>query len=117
MASFQTGAVVLILFPFTDGVSAKKRPALVLLDSNDADLLLARITTQPCHSAHVCELLDWARAGLRAPSWVRMHKLATLESKLVEKQLGVLTDADWQRVWSTQEQTQRLVQKGRAGRA
>ena len=41
MANFKTGTVVLIHFPFTDGSSAKKRPALVLLDSGDNDLLLA----------------------------------------------------------------------------
>jgi len=46
VANFKTGAVVLIHFPFTDGSSAKKRPALVLLDAGDNDLLLARITTQ-----------------------------------------------------------------------
>ena len=101
MANFRTGAVILINFPFTDGSSAKKRPALVLLDTGDHDLLLARITTQISDSPFDCELKDWAKAGLKAPSFVRLHKLATLEKKLVKKEFGILTPADWQRVLET----------------
>jgi mRNA interferase MazF len=98
VADFRTGAVILINFPFTDGTSAKKRPALVLLDSGDSDLLLARITTQSSDSPFDCELAHWIQAGLKAPSFVRLHKLATLEKKLVQKQLGFLTPTDLQRV-------------------
>ena len=101
MANFKTGAVVLINFPFTDGSSAKKRPALVLLDAGDNDLLLARITTQFSDSPFDCELNEWAKAGLKAPSFVRLHKLATMEKKLVEKEFGMITAADFQCVLET----------------
>ncbi|HEY5232134.1 MAG TPA: type II toxin-antitoxin system PemK/MazF family toxin [Verrucomicrobiae bacterium] len=109
MADFRTGAVILINFPFTDGTSAKKRPALVLLDSGDSDLLLARITTQPSDSPFDCELEDWVKAGLKAPSFVRLHKLATLEKKLVQKQLGLLSAADFQRVLETLQKVNRQI--------
>lgn len=101
VVDFRTGAVVLINFPFTDGTAAKKRPALVLLDSGDSDLLLARITTQPSDSPFDCALKDWVKAGLKAPSFVRLHKLATLEKKLVQKQFGFLTATDFQQVLET----------------
>lgn len=77
---------------------SKRRPALVLLDSGDDDLLLARITTQYSNSPFDYELKDWIKAGLRAPSFVRLHKLATLEKKLIEKEFGHLTAADRQHV-------------------
>ena len=109
MASFRTGAVVLIKFPFTDGSGAKKRPALVLLDTNDHDLLLARITTQSSASPCDCELKNWSKAGLKAPSFVRLHKLATLEKKLVEKEFGSLTAADWRRVLETWNEINRQL--------
>lgn len=109
MASFRTGAVVLIKFPFTDGSGAKKRPALVLMDSDDDDLLLARITTQSSSSPCDCELKDWPKAGLKAPSFVRLHKLATLEKKLVEKEFGILTAADWRRVLETWNEINRRL--------
>ena len=98
MANFKTGAVLLIHFPFTDSSSAKKRPALVLLDSGDHDVLLGRITTQFSDSPFDCELNDWAKAGLKAPSFVRLHKLATMEKKLVEKEFEMITAGDFQRV-------------------
>ena len=108
MANFRTGTVVLINFPFTDGSSSKKRPALVLLDTSDNDLLLARITTQFSDSSFDCELKDWAQVGLKSPSFARLHKLATLEKKLVEKEFGILTAADLRR---TLETLQRVNQK------
>ena len=96
--SLAKSAVVLISFPFTDGVSAKRRPALVMFNNGDNDLLLARITTQANRTPYDCELRDWRAAGLKAASFVRLHKMATLEQRLVEGQLGVLTAADWQDV-------------------
>ena len=101
MADFPTGTVVLINFPFTNGATTKKRPALVLLDLADQDLLLARITTQPWGTSFDCPLENWSAAGLKAPSFVRLHKLATLEKTLIEKRLGLLTPADMQRVLQT----------------
>jgi mRNA interferase MazF len=111
VADFRTGAVVLINFPFTDGTSAKKRPALVLLDSGDSDLLLARITTQASNSPFDCELTDWAKAGLKAPSFVRLHKLATLEKKLVRKKFDCLTATDFQRVLETLRKVNQQVSR------
>ena len=40
--SYQPGEVVLVAFPFTGGPHVKRRPALVILDSGDADVVVAR---------------------------------------------------------------------------
>jgi len=58
-------------------------------------------TTQFSDSPFDCELNDWAKAGLKAPSFVRLHKLATMEKKLVEKEFGMITAADFQCVLET----------------
>ena len=109
--SWGKGAVVLIAFPFTDGATAKRRPALVLLNTGDNDLLLARITTQACHTAYDCEINDWSQAGLKAPSFVRLHKMATLEERLVQRQLGHLTCDDWQRVLGVYQALSQQIQQ------
>ena len=92
------GEIVLIAFPFTGGTGTKRRPALVLLDAGDSDVLLARVTTKEYDTRYDAPLADWRAAGLLAPSVVRLHKLATLERTLIERVIGRLTDADRERV-------------------
>jgi mRNA interferase MazF len=46
MTSYNFGDIVLIGFPHTDLQGISKRPAIVLYDSGDQDVLLARVTTQ-----------------------------------------------------------------------
>jgi mRNA interferase MazF len=98
MTNYQPGEIVLIFVPYTGGGGGKTRPALVIADTGDADVLVARITTQPASSAHDVTLTDWKGAGLLAPPIVRAHKLATLEKALVQKLLGKLTASDHKQV-------------------
>jgi mRNA interferase MazF len=98
MTNFQAGDLVLVAFPFTTGAQVKLRPALILLDSGDTDILVARVTTQPVSTAYDVTLTDWKQAGLLAPSTVRLHKLATLEKALVRRSLGRLEPGDRQQV-------------------
>ncbi len=94
MQSYRMGEVVLLKFPFADQKEVKKRPALVLLDTDDADILVARITSQDMDTDYDVRLVEWRKAGLLLPSVVRMHKLATLQKTLVERQMGILTQKD-----------------------
>jgi mRNA interferase MazF len=71
--SYQAGDVVLVDFPFTVSGQGKPRPALVILDTGDADVLLARVTTQSRATPYDVTLAGWAQAGLLAPSIVRLH--------------------------------------------
>ncbi len=88
------GEVVLLTFPFTDASGAKRRPALVLLDAGDEDVVVARITSSPALSEFDVRLQGWQDAGLLLPSTVRLHKLATLEKRLVTRTLGALSADD-----------------------
>jgi mRNA interferase MazF len=81
--NYQAGDLVLVDFPFTASDPCKPRPALVLLDAGDADVLLARVTTQPHNTRFDVSLSCWKQAGLLAPSTVRLHKLATLAKSRV----------------------------------
>jgi mRNA interferase MazF len=98
MTKYQTSDLVLVYFPFVQSDAGKQRPALVLLDAGDADILVARVTTQDYHSRYDVRIEDWQDAGLKAPSVVRMHKLATLEKKLVRRRLGSLALPDRRRI-------------------
>ncbi|NJL47774.1 MAG: type II toxin-antitoxin system PemK/MazF family toxin [Leptolyngbyaceae cyanobacterium SM2_5_2] len=90
MDIFQPGDVVLLTFPFTDAVGQKRRPALVLIDTGDPDIVVARITSQPYSTAFDILLTHWQSADLLVPSTVRLHKVATLDKGLVNRRLGCL---------------------------
>ena len=91
----KTGDVVLIAFPFTNSVGVKKRPALVIFDSKDGDLILARITSKKYQTNFDIEVSDWKSAGLLSESTIRLHKLATLEASMVATVLGKLSTLDF----------------------
>ena len=89
--AFKTGEIVLLRFPFTDGEGSKKRPALVLLDNLDGDVLLARITSKLYSTPFDLAISNWKSVGLLLPSCIRLHKMATLELTLIERSLGELS--------------------------
>lgn len=95
---YKFGEIVLIAFHFTDGRGVKKRPAIVLLDSEDNDVLLARVTSQPVNTIFDLTIKDWQKAGLLKPSFIRLHKLATIETILIDRKLGILSDDDLEQV-------------------
>ncbi len=91
--------VVVVPFPFTDRKSEKRRPALILSDDIKFNTLsghavLAMITSQknPDWSLDTT-ITNIRRTGLTAPSKVRM-KLFTLDSRLIVKKIGTLTNRD-----------------------
>jgi len=98
MQNYRFGEVVLLAFPFASRREVKRRPALVLLDTGNADILVARITSRDVDTDYDVRLADWDQAGLLLPSVIRLHKLATLQKSLVERQLGTLTQEDLSKV-------------------
>lgn len=89
MWNYKPGEVLLLSFPFGDGVNSKRRPALVLLDTGDEDIIVARITSQSTKMIFDVELTQWEKAGLRLPSFVRVNKGATpFRTKCLTKYKG-----------------------------
>jgi mRNA interferase MazF len=108
MQNYRFGEIVLLKFPFVEQQEVKRRPALVLLDAGDADILAARITSQDVYTEYDVVLAEWKESGLLIPSIVRLHKMATLQKRLVERRLGVLThkemlnvQAKLQQIWTS----------------
>jgi mRNA interferase MazF len=98
MTTYKAGELLVVSFPFTSAQSAKNRPALVLLDSGDADIVIARLTSKPGRSALDVTIADWQGAGLRSPATIRVHKLITLEKSQVHFSIGHLQPTDRQAV-------------------
>jgi mRNA interferase MazF len=87
------GDIVLLKFPFSDGINFKKRPAIVINEFDDGDIIVCRITSQLYNSDYDYYLENWSETGLKLPSVVRVHKIATLDKSLVERKMGKLNEA------------------------
>lgn len=94
------GEVVLVRFPFTDLVTAKKRPALVLARTTRSPrnrLGTVAILTSQVEALKLdgdVLLSDWKAAGLLHPSLLRLAKIATVDEQLIDKVIGRLSARD-----------------------
>lgn len=71
---YSFGDILIINFPFSDGQGSKRRPVMVIRDTKDKDLLIAKVTSQQYNSEINISLHDCKQAGLLSPSVVRIHK-------------------------------------------
>jgi len=96
---YEFGDVVLVQFPFTNQTASKQRPAVVI--SNRAynfarpDIVIMAITSQLHTKSSLGEvwISQWQAANLLKPSAVK-PVFATLEQRLILKQLGRLHPSD-----------------------
>ena len=93
MKKVKIGDVVLLKFPFTDNTVIKRRPALILKNCEDGDVIVCRITSKIHRSKYDVYLSNWSNCGLKLPSVVRIHKIATLEMDMIEVVMGQIDDA------------------------
>ena len=101
MPNYQPGDILLLSFPFT-GVGAKSRPALVLLDTGDDDVMVAKVTSQSLLTQYDVEFENWQQAGLKVASGVRLHKIATLEKiRLPDSQRLDTSLSQNQQIWTS----------------
>jgi mRNA interferase MazF len=91
---YEYGTVVLLEYPYTDLAGAKLRPAIVIKDTNDSDLIVVRATSQIHKSDYDITVEDWQSAGLLKPTIIRVHKLTAIETKLVKRKMGMLSARD-----------------------
>jgi mRNA interferase MazF len=96
---FEFGDVVLVPFPFTSQAASKQRPAVTVssfaYNRSKPDIVVMAITSQLRPNPTLGEVWidQWREAGLLKPSAVK-PVFATLEQRLVIRQLGTLQPAD-----------------------
>lgn len=91
--------IVLVPFPFDDLSSTKVRPAVCLTNSVGAyrHVVLALITSQTPVTLTDSDLLletthpDFGLTGLRVSSTSRLHRLLTVTTTFVQRELGELS--------------------------
>ncbi|HEX6305335.1 MAG TPA: type II toxin-antitoxin system PemK/MazF family toxin [Anaerolineales bacterium] len=93
------GDIVLIGFPRTDLQAGKLRPALIVAvaPGHHGDLLLSLISSRIYQAVPDFDEVidpsdaDYAATGLKARSVVRLARLASVESDIINARLGTLS--------------------------
>jgi mRNA interferase MazF len=93
------GKVVLVPFPFDDLETHKARPAVCLTEpvTSHRHIVLAFVTSrQPDEPLDTDVVLDprdpsFAQTGLQVRSTIRTHRLLTVASSIIKRELGSLS--------------------------
>ena len=97
--SFKPGDILLVRFPRADLQRGKYRPVLLLskIPGPFDDWLICAITSQLKHEVKEWDERiestdeDFKQSGLKAPSLIRIGKLATVEKEILEDTLGEIS--------------------------
>src|SRR4051812_49944967 len=90
----ERGELLLVPFPFTDLSASKRRPVLALTASDSyGDFIALPVTSRP-QTEHGLPLAatDLLTGSLPAPSWVRTDRIVTLNTSLVIKAVGRVSE-------------------------
>ncbi len=99
MTKYEFGDVLLLsAYPFSDLSGFKKRPALVIADTGDEDILVSRVTSEEPRDDHDVALDRWKDFGLLLPSTARISKMATLSKRLMVKKIGKIGSPERRKV-------------------
>lgn len=98
--TFKRGDVVLVLFPNSDLISSKTRPALIVqsddLRTELAQIVVAMITSQMLRAGHLSRVTvllnspEGQQSGLLTDSVIMADNLATITSSAIYRVIGSL---------------------------
>jgi len=95
MEGLVKGDVVIMLFPFSDLSSSRKRPAVVVANLTGDDYILAQITSVEVRKdeyAITLEVKDFRQGRLPVSSLIRPNKLFTADKSIISTKVGTLKD-------------------------
>ncbi len=92
MEGFMKGDVVVVLFPFSDLSSTKRRPALVVANLVGDDFILCQITSKARQDQYTISLekSDFKDGSLPVQSCIRPNRLFTADKSIIDKKVGSL---------------------------
>jgi mRNA interferase MazF len=90
----EQGSIILIPIPFTDLSSQKRRPVVVVSNTdyhrNSSDMVVVAMTSNPSHSVYsfTIDSPDLDRGRLNRPGTVRVDRIYTLSQALIVREFG-----------------------------
>ena len=95
MEEFVKGDVVVLPFPFSDLSKSKKRPALVVANLEDQDIILCQITSEVRVDNYSIVLSnnDFKKGSLNLTSIIRPNRLFTADKSIILYKIGSLKES------------------------
>ncbi len=87
---FEQGNVILIPFPYSDLTGSKKRPALIISNSNlkGEDKICCLITSNNPKDGILISKNSFNFGKLPFKSWVKPHRIFTIDEKIIIRKLA-----------------------------
>jgi mRNA interferase MazF len=97
------GDVISVPFPFSDTSTTKKRPALVITESDNNNIIICPITSKPGRDYEIkLEDQDFRVGKLNlSPCYIRPNIIATVDKSNVIRYIGKLKDDKLHQVITT----------------
>ena len=95
------GDIILVPFPFSDLSSQKVRPALVVSSKPiGSDVLICAITSHDKNNTITLTNKDLSEGELPITSYIKYMKLVTIDTKIIHKKVGKISEKKIQKVLS-----------------
>ena len=87
--------IVLLPFPYSDLTGAKQRPALIISNTklnNTEDRICCLVTSNAPKDGILLSHKSFELGALPFQSWVKPHRIFTVNSRIIKKKLCKVTD-------------------------
>lgn len=87
---YEQREIVLVPFPYTDLSISKLRPALIISNkkiNNSEDRICCLVTSNPTKEGILIEKDDFENEKLPFKSWIKPHRIFTINIKIMQKNL------------------------------
>jgi mRNA interferase MazF len=95
---YEPGDIILVPFPFSDLSGEKQRPALVFALADKWNELVCIMLTSSPKGHNEVPLKCWKQSMLPKATVARIHRIFTIEAKMVRKKIGKAEQGDYKEI-------------------
>ncbi len=97
------GEVVILEFPFSDLISYKRRPSLIIKVPKGNDVIICQITSEQQEKSVEIPLseIDFENGKLKRKSYIRIDKITTIKKTRIKYKVGSLNKEKFDEVLET----------------
>lgn len=97
---FEQGDIILIPFPYSDLTGAKRRPAIIISNSNlkGDDKICCLITSNNIIDGILISGDSFEKGKLPFKSWVKPQRIFSIDKRLIVKKLAKINDKFYEKI-------------------